>query len=252
MDGAEPFFFPNGPTGCLLVHGFTSHPLEMRECGEYLAQRDCTVLGVRLPGHGTTPADLASTTWMRWDEAVYQGYRALKRHAQSVTAIGSSTGGTLSLHLAVNAPLAGVVAMAPPVFELADARSRWAAWIKWLVSSVPKQKRSVKDPSVDVSPYGYDVNPVAAVAQLVRCMDHVQTCLSKVTAPVLLWQAEDDPVVTARNTERVLAAVGSKEKTLERLSRSAHMLTLDFDKNQIFERTHRFVLDHAAFPPNPS
>jgi carboxylesterase len=33
---AEPFFLPGGKTGCVLVHGFTGSPKEMRMIGDYL------------------------------------------------------------------------------------------------------------------------------------------------------------------------------------------------------------------------
>jgi len=33
---AEPFYFPGNKIGCLLVHGFTGTPKEMRWMGEYL------------------------------------------------------------------------------------------------------------------------------------------------------------------------------------------------------------------------
>jgi carboxylesterase len=48
IPSAEPFYFPGGKTGCLLVHGFTGSPKEMRWMGEYLAGQGYTVLGVRL------------------------------------------------------------------------------------------------------------------------------------------------------------------------------------------------------------
>jgi carboxylesterase len=44
----EPFFFPGNDTGCLLIHGFTGAPTEMRPLGEFLAGKGYTVLGVRL------------------------------------------------------------------------------------------------------------------------------------------------------------------------------------------------------------
>lgn len=50
MEGAEPFFLPGGSMGVLLVHGFTGLPAELSMMGEYLQQRGCTVLGVRLAG----------------------------------------------------------------------------------------------------------------------------------------------------------------------------------------------------------
>jgi len=42
---AEPFFLPGNRVGCLLVHGFTGAPKEMRWMGEFLNQQGYTVLG---------------------------------------------------------------------------------------------------------------------------------------------------------------------------------------------------------------
>ncbi len=51
-----PFLLPGGSTGCVLVHGFTAMPGEMRWLGEDLASRGNTVVGIRLPGHGAAMA----------------------------------------------------------------------------------------------------------------------------------------------------------------------------------------------------
>jgi len=45
---AEPFFFPGGKTGCVLVHGFTGSPKEMRLMGDYLNENGFSVIGIRL------------------------------------------------------------------------------------------------------------------------------------------------------------------------------------------------------------
>ena len=59
---AEPFFFPgqgeNARIGCLVTHGFTGAPKEMRWLGEYLHRQGYTVCGMRLAGHATRPADM--------------------------------------------------------------------------------------------------------------------------------------------------------------------------------------------------
>ena len=57
MPTAEPFFFPGGPTGCLLVHGFTGTPKEMRWLGEHLVSQGYAALGVRLAAHATRIED---------------------------------------------------------------------------------------------------------------------------------------------------------------------------------------------------
>ena len=50
----RPFFFAGGDVGCLLVHGFTGTPHEMRFLGERLAAQGYTVSGVCLAGHATS------------------------------------------------------------------------------------------------------------------------------------------------------------------------------------------------------
>jgi len=40
---AEPFFYPGNETGCLLIHGFTGAPKEMRWLGEYLTGKGYNV-----------------------------------------------------------------------------------------------------------------------------------------------------------------------------------------------------------------
>ncbi len=49
-------------TGCLLLHGFTGTPKEMRMLGDSLASDGHTVLAPRLFGHATDPEDYAAGT----------------------------------------------------------------------------------------------------------------------------------------------------------------------------------------------
>ena len=63
---AEPFLFPRGPVGVLLIHGFTGTPKEMRWMGEYLANQGFTTLGIRLVGHATDPQDMLRVRWRDW------------------------------------------------------------------------------------------------------------------------------------------------------------------------------------------
>jgi carboxylesterase len=54
IPGAGSFFFEGGDTGCLLIHGFTGTPQNIRPLGDFLARRGLTVLAPRLHGHGTS------------------------------------------------------------------------------------------------------------------------------------------------------------------------------------------------------
>ena len=114
-DPGSPFFYKQGNVGCLLIHGFTGYPEEMRGLGQYLAQKGITALGVKLPGHGTKPEDLAGVTWLDWINEVHQTYTQLTQICDKVFVAGFSMGGTLALHLASHAPVAGVISMSAPV-----------------------------------------------------------------------------------------------------------------------------------------
>src|SRR5574341_92283 len=111
----QPFFFRGGPTGCLLVHGFTGAPGEMRWLGEYLAAQGHTVLGVRLTGHGTSPEDLTQVTWRHWLGCAVDGWQILRDQCERVFVMGLSMGGMTAINIAAEFPAAGIVPLSTPI-----------------------------------------------------------------------------------------------------------------------------------------
>jgi carboxylesterase len=116
---AEPFFFPAPKTssnsvGCLLVHGFTGTPKEMRGMGEYLARQGYSVLGIRLTGHATQPDDMRRSRCADWTVSVEDGYQLLRGVADNIYLVGLSMGGVLSLLMSTRLDVKGVVAMSTP------------------------------------------------------------------------------------------------------------------------------------------
>jgi carboxylesterase len=98
-----PFFLPGGPTGVLLIHGWSGSPAEMRGLGGYLAAQGLTVMAVRLPGHGTEPRELFATRWQDWVAACGQSLVALRRRCDTVFVGGLSMGALLSIYLGATA-----------------------------------------------------------------------------------------------------------------------------------------------------
>ncbi|GEM_PF-110989 len=98
---AEPFFFigkgARARTGCLVIHGFTGAPKEMRWLGEYLNQQGYTVCGIRLAGHATRPEDMIRSRHTDWLLSVEDGWNLLRSCTDQVFLLGLSMGGILSL-----------------------------------------------------------------------------------------------------------------------------------------------------------
>jgi carboxylesterase len=146
IDQVQPFAFDRGPIGCVLLHGFTAAPKEMRPLGDYLAARDFTVRGVRYAGHGTYPEDLARTSWHDWVASAETAVAELRARCRQVWAIGLSLGGIIGLHLAPHDRVDGVIALAPPIV-IQDRRAALARFIRRFKPYSPKGLANLEDPA---------------------------------------------------------------------------------------------------------
>ena len=92
--------------GALLIHGLTDSPYSLRRTAEILHERGFHVVGLRLPGHGTTPRSLQRAEVEDWRAAVRIAYTHLcgtVGHERRILVVGYSNGGALSLDLALDA-----------------------------------------------------------------------------------------------------------------------------------------------------
>lgn len=95
----DAFALGDGPDACLLLHGLTGSPAEVRPVGEALAAAGFRAVGPVLPGHGTTPDDLYTTTRADLLRAAESALLSL-RGARRIFLCGLSVGGLLAIHLA--------------------------------------------------------------------------------------------------------------------------------------------------------
>src|SRR6267143_2107413 len=96
---ADPFALGDGPDACLLLHGLTGSPAEMRPVGEALGAAGFRPAGPLLPGPGTTPEDLDTTTRADLIQAAETALLSLEG-ARRIFLCGLSVGGLLAIHLA--------------------------------------------------------------------------------------------------------------------------------------------------------
>ena len=199
MPGAEPFFLPGqgqkGQTGCLLIHGFTGAPAEMRWLGEDLQRRGYSVLGVRLTGHGTDPQDMVRARWGDWVASAEDGWHLLSGQVKRVFLVGLSMGGVLSLHLATRFPAAGVVAMSVPYQFPNPLALRLQALLPILSKIYPMQSKTQEgwfDKQAAASHISYPQNPVRSGYELIKLIANLRQRLPQVQAPTLVIHSQND------------------------------------------------------------
>lgn len=235
---AEAFFHQGGETGCLLVHGFTGSPSEMRPLGNFLAGQGYTVLGVRLAGHGTDPKEMACTVWPDWYGSVLRGYEELARNCSRIFVGGLSMGGILALHLARENPVQGVITMNSPIY-LVNRKAVFAPFLRHLMSFSQKEA-----PVNYPDHFAYTRMPVNCVHSLLRLIRLVKKELPALSCPLLVLQANVDKTVNPKSAAYIYEKIGSQDKTLHRFAKSGHLLTLGVEREQVFKQVFEFIKSH--------
>ena len=241
---AEPFFFAGGPIGCVLVHGFTGTPKEMRLLGEFLNQQGHTVLGVRLAGHATKMEDMVRMRAQDWLASVEDGYHLLHTQCDHIFLIGLSMGGLLSLIQAARLPVDGVVAMSTPY----QFPVEWARRMPWLiklvspfVSTMEKGEENWFSPEMGKDHVHYAKDPVRSGYEVFQLIKTMQQSLPQIKVPALVIQSKDDQAVPPEHAETIYKSLGSSQKELVWVDHSCHVITRDGDTSRVFEPIARFI-----------
>jgi carboxylesterase len=92
----------------------------------------------------------------------------------------------------------------------------------------------------------YDRLPTGAAYYMLRFLKSARLGLPAVRCPVLVMHGRQDHTVHPSNAQLILDSVGSQDKELVWLDRSYHVVTLDYDRDEVFERTYEFIKGHSS------
>lgn len=246
-DKTAPFALGSGADACLLLHGFTGTPWDIRPLGEALATRGYRVAAPRLPGHGVVPEAMLKVSWKDWLSAAEEGLAALDG-SRNVFIAGLSMGALLSLILAAKRPerVRGLALIAPavrfrgPVMTLLRA-TRFVPWLEWVKPWVSKTDTDLSDANVLAEAPIIPRFPSARLQDVWTLQDQAQLALAGVKAPTLVAVAKQDHVVdpiagmALANRLRASASV----RTLE-LRQGFHIIPRDKDAPQLASSVGEF------------
>ncbi len=247
---AEPFFLlgDRSKPACLLIHGFTGTPKEMRWMGEFLNQHGYTCLGIRLAGHATDPEDMIRSNWTDWTASVEDGYHILRGVTNNIFLVGLSMGGILALLMSTRlAPrVRGVVAISTPYKLPDDPRLRHVDWIAKMIPYMPKGSGEPGSGWFDKEAWkdhvSYPQNPIRSIGQLNRLLGAMRAALPDIRVPVLLIHSKDDDYVLPDNIELIYNdIVNAVDKTKLYVTGSGHVVPRDAARGQAFQATLEFI-----------
>lgn len=258
---SEPFLFRGGDHGCLLVHGFTGGPGEMRGLGEHLAGRGHTVLGIRLAGHGGSPEELAAVRWRDWLAGVREGQAYLRERCGRVSLVGFSLGGALGVIQAAATPFARVALLATPLRLQGDWRVNLLGLVRHTMPwFYPFERADLSSPAVraqilarqpdadldDPAVQAYLRREVristGAIDELRLALAQARAALPLVRAPALVMHGRLDTVAPLDSAEEIAARIGGPRRELVWWDDTGHQMLVEGPHREtIYDRVGDFL-----------
>ena len=246
-----PFFMGStavAKTGVVLTHGYLSAPAQMRPMADYLFQQGYSVYGVNLKGHGTVPTALSGVSWHDWIESIIRGAVAMREHCDRVVIGGFSLGGVLALYLA--ATQRGLV---DAVFSI-NAPMRLRDWRFGAVGAVTVWNKSmdvlglplrafesISNADSENPDINYLVHYPSGLWQVRQAMTACRRKLKEVSAPALVIQANQDPIVAPQSGQVIYENLGSREKYFVELESDRHVVVRDEGSEKVFKTVGSFL-----------
>ena len=242
LKGGEPFYYDRGPVACLLVHGWSSTPQEIKYLGEYLGLKDITVSAPLLVGHGTEPIDLKDVKWQQWLNQIEREYLKLQASKKKVFLIGSCIGSDLVLHLAAKYRPAGVVAMATALYLHFDFGLRVLVnTAEFFGKKFFKKRGWGVERELIANKVHYWRYPPKSIKEALRCIKSTRLILPQVTAPILVMQSDTDKVLNNKNARRLYHQVASNKRELFWVPDSYHIFLLDKNRPIVLKKIYQFI-----------
>lgn len=247
--------------GVLLVHGLSDAPYSMRAMAERLHAEGYTVVGLRVPGHGTCPRALAEVAWEDWAAAMQvavRGVRDMIPSGSPLVLAGYSNGGALSVHYVAAAledkslPAVDAVLLFSPMIGI-NSMAKLTYFYHVVARLTGDQKAQWSGVDAEVDPFKYSSWPMNASVQAWALTQEVEKSLVAVERsgrlaqlpPILAMQSAIDATVVVPKliTELFdrLPPGGTSELVLFDVNRVAwlgNVLDLSFER-EIWPRLQR-------------
>lgn len=225
----------------VLVHGFSGHPGHWLPAAEVLSERGHSVMAPRLPGHGTSPEDLAARTWQEWLAAVEEAIGKVSDHRR-IHLVGLSMGGMLAILAATSMPTYSLTTINTPVV-MRDPKVFLAPLLRSVVPSTPATMVPPPDPDLAHLWRPYAVNPTGAVTELMKVVRRGWKAGGRLRRHTLVIQSRSDEVVHPVSGRLLAGRLGGN---LLWLQHARHNAILDPSRSVI----HRAVIGQVE-PARP-
>jgi len=247
-NGAQTYYnYISKDIGVFLVHGFTGSPAEMVPFARRFEEKGFSVYCPRLAGHGTVIKDFENSTVDQWYQSAYDQYLEFKSRVKKTYLIGLSLGGQIATYLSYIVGCEKLALLSTP-YDIPDKKMKYAKFLSFFIKKI---KTADEKPSVfsetgsklmvnySDSPYYY----TKTIYQLYKSFKFFHYYIKKTNVPIFISQSELDPVSSFKSPQKIFnKSKASKIKQLKYLKKSSHVITLDYEAEELFSMIYDFFL----------
>lgn len=234
----KPFTIEKGNRAVLLLHGFTGNTNDVKRLGRYLSDRNYTVHAPLYKGHGGDPNTLIQTNPIEWWNSALEGYDELRKLGyEEIAVAGVSLGGIFSLKLGEERPTKAIVTMSAPalaksVESLQDRIIDYTIKYKKLAGTYDEQADQPQELAKKFR--------MPSLEYLQGMINETSAKLPEIQAPVHILRGLRDDDYYCQSADLIYNSVKSRIKSVKSFINSGHILTLDKEKELVFEEVYRF------------
>lgn len=232
----EPFFFEEGPRAVLLLHGFTGNSSDTRQLGRYLQKKGYTSYAPHYEGHGVPPEELLKSNPNVWWSQVLEAYDFLAdKGYEEIAVAGLSLGGDFALKLSQYRDVVGVVTMCSPMY----IKTTGTMFEGVLEYAREFKKREGKD-AAQIDREMAAFHPTEMLEDLQMTIQGVRDSIGNVYAPLFVAQGRLDTMINPDSANVIYEESSSDEKHIKWYEHSGHVITIDKEKEQLFDDLYEF------------
>ncbi|SAL44838.1 alpha/beta hydrolase family protein [Caballeronia choica] len=254
-----------GRTAAFLIHGLGGTQFDLGSMHKTLRRAGIDTHSLTLPGHGTTPEDLAGVRAEAWLAAVTAKYREVVMQYDTVHVIGMCMGSLLALALCAQEGHARgrLVTLAPPIYIDGWATPWYRAFrhLMYWLPFVPNRMRVDEDEPFGIKNalvrsivkakfergdnFHYRWVPLACIREVDRLRRIAKRGARALRCDTLVMHAREDELTSLKSAYFLRDHVERAEIVV--LENSYHLICVDNDRQLVATSILRFLgLDPAA------
>jgi carboxylesterase len=234
----------------LLLHGFTGSPGDLKAVASTLQKAGFACEIPLLPGHGTTPEDLNQTRVQAWIDASRDAFAKLEKTKPRFV-VGLSMGALLATLLAAEfkQDVAGLVLISPAFALKRNAKLAVLLARLGLYHFVPviqkSDGRDVANVRAGEENPGYPCLPLRALVEFDKVRVLAVKHLKDVCSPTYAAFGALDGTVDTDAASACLKHLKVPHLEQHFFDRSAHIVSIDFDKEELGRQILAFCESYA-------